>query len=233
MSSASLQKLSISKEEAYKLLSKDNLGSLEQMSNGSRSTWLSSYLDMHLPHSKRDNYADISTAFESLDCKRKKRKRRFKSRAAVGSAFRAKDKLTKIDLDSKASYSNYLPLQTLWTQYIEELIVFPKKGNEHQMNLAVAAQKLLKADLHGCPLSVRKSRCPGYVGTSGIVIQETRNMFVMVTPSDQVKRIPKRQSVFNVVLHGYVFTIHGNQLLVKPGDRAGRKFKPKQTIELV
>ena len=55
------------------------------------------------------------------------------------------------------------------------------------MNLSVAAQKLMKADLHGCPASVRKSKCPSYVGTSGIIIQETRNMFVMVTPSDEIK----------------------------------------------
>ena len=73
-------------------------------SQGSRSTWLASYLDEHLPHNKRGNYADLSTAFESLDCSRKKSKRRFKSRAAVGSAFRAKDKLTKINLDSKSRF---------------------------------------------------------------------------------------------------------------------------------
>ena len=35
------------------------------------------------------------------------------------------------------SYSSYLPLQSLWTKYIEEIITFPKKGNEQYVQIFV------------------------------------------------------------------------------------------------
>ena len=54
-------------------------------------------------------------------------------------------------------------------------------------NMAAAQEKLLKADFHGSCVTVQKSKCPSYIGVSGIVLQETRNMFKVITKDDQVK----------------------------------------------
>lgn len=52
---------------------------------------------------------------------------------------------------------------------------------------ASAAQKMMKADLHGCHLTVRQSKCPSFIGVHGIVIKETRNMFQLITPENKIK----------------------------------------------
>lgn len=47
--------------------------------------------------------------------------------------------------------------------------------------------KVLKADYHGCYLTVSKSKCPSYVGTTGIVLMETKNIFKIITKDDKFK----------------------------------------------
>ena len=50
----------------------------------------------------------------------------------------------------------------------------------------------MNADLHAALLHVTESRCPSLVGISGIVLQETKNVFVLVTSNNQLKS--KQQS---------------------------------------
>jgi len=49
------------------------------------------------------------------------------------------------------------------------------------------AKQLMNADLHAALLHVTQSCCSSLVGISGIVLQETRNTFVLVTPHNQLK----------------------------------------------
>lgn len=49
------------------------------------------------------------------------------------------------------------------------------------------AKQLMNADLHAALLHVTQSRCSSLVGISGIVLQETRNTFVVVTRDNQLK----------------------------------------------
>ena len=53
--------------------------------------------------------------------------------------------------------------------------------------MQAACQKLLKAELQGSMLKVQRSKCPSYVGISGIVLQESRHTFNLITPNDTVK----------------------------------------------
>ncbi|XP_005091312.1 ribonuclease P protein subunit p29 [Aplysia californica] len=227
----SAKDLTVTNAEAYQELSQADLGGkANQMSSGARTTYVTSFLGKHLPTNRLKTDTDLSAKFESVDCSRRRKKKRGKSKAGVGARTKVKAKLDwKLECGKKTSYSTYLPLKEMWTKYIEELIQFSSSPN---LNLPAAAQKMMKADLHGCPLSVRKSKCPSYIGVSGIVIQETRNMFVLVTPCNEIKSIPKANSIFTIVLHDYVFTIHGNQFIVKPGDRAAKKFKTKPSLDL-
>jgi len=122
--------------------------------------------------------------------------------------------------------------------------------------------KLLKADFHGSIVTVRRSKNAALVGTSGIVVQETENTFKVVTRKDKLKVLPKQGSVFAfaVPLHsteaavinsgtndgeagcgrgGTVqdgahieLELYGNQFRFRAADRAGRKFKHKESIVL-
>ena len=50
-----------------------------------------------------------------------------------------------------------------------------------------ATTKMMKADLHGAIITVQRSKCASYVGTSGIVLKESRNMFKLITTENKVK----------------------------------------------
>lgn len=54
-------------------------------------------------------------------------------------------------------------------------------------NLQDVAKQLMNADLHAAVLRVTESRCSSLVGISGIVLQETKNAFVLVTSNNQLK----------------------------------------------
>uniref|UniRef100_A0A0B7AC97 Ribonuclease P protein subunit p29 n=1 Tax=Arion vulgaris TaxID=1028688 RepID=A0A0B7AC97_9EUPU len=227
-------KITVVHAEAYNNLDLEDLSSgVHGKSFGARKTWLAAFTKKHLPASRlRSNDDDLSSKFESIDCSRRKKKKRRKSKASVAGETRTRllrNSQRHFKLSPDLRYETYLPLMKMWTKYMEELIPF---SNLTDSSLPNVAQKMMKADFHGCPLIVRKSKCPSYIGVQGIVLQETRNTFVLVTPDNVVKRIPKANSIFNVILHDHIFTIYGNQFTIKPGERAAKKFKSKPSIDL-
>lgn len=124
-------------------------------------------------------------------------------------------------------YEMYLPLHKLWQDYMRSML------NLHSnSNLKFAYPKLLRADYHGCILTVSRSKCPSYIGASGILLQETKNTFKIITKENQLKMIPKSNSVFTFELESFVFTIHGNHFRYRSSERSTRKFKRKPTIDL-
>jgi len=204
----------------------------------------------------------------------------------------------------------FVPLHRLWLGYMSELLGLTtvdrlgqekekEQEQEHAMKAAMPSAagmhaKLVKADFHGSIMTVRRSKNPSLVGVSGIVVQETENMFKVVTRKDKLKALPKQGSVFafavplystaesvpsrsasaalaatgsgtnsgtngrdagagadvdvdagadvggddrgetRTVLDGphIEFELYGNQFCFRAADRAGRKFKHKETIEL-
>jgi len=116
--------------------------------------------------------------------------------------------------------------------------------------------KLVKADFHGSIISVKQSKNPCLLGLKGIVILETENAFRVITKKDQIKLIPKRNAIFTFCVPLYdvrsslpsteecpevdpldavpkmEFELYGNQFCFRSADRASKKFKAKETIEL-
>ncbi|XP_061132080.1 ribonuclease P protein subunit p29 isoform X4 [Syngnathus typhle] len=176
-------------------------------------------------------------------------------------------------------------------------------------------QKLLKADFHGAIITVVRSKCPSYVGTTGILIQEFKHVFKMITKQDKFKEqrgsvlgcrrarllflpwmesvgsgvrggrrgasaeasgrrrpgwaggqpsspgrafhssgecsiagqrsglhspaeiyetdiIPKRNSVFQVEINGFISFIYGNKFEQRASERSAKKFKFSGSIDL-
>jgi len=99
----------------------------------------------------------------------------------------------------------------------------------------------------------------GKVGIRGIVVRDTKFTFTVVTRKNDVKVLPKRNTVFRYEIslpephleegsggevdmekgrqegtaekqgRNLVFEVHGNQFEFRPADRANRKFKWKVT----
>lgn len=117
----------------------------------------------------------------------------------------------------------------LWLQYIKDLIHYE---NVNSSNLQTVQMKILKADYHGCYVTVSQSKCPSFVGTTGIIVMETKNTFKIITKNDRLKCIPKKNSIFRFQLGDYCYTLYGNHLQVRASERAHRRFKTKSTIAL-
>lgn len=160
--------------------------------------------------------------------KKKKKSRRLKTMNAHERRERGIFKISK----ENQRYELYIPLHELWRNYINEALQAYLKNSREAVDFKSLYPKLLKADYHGAIITVSKSKCPGYVGLTGILLQETKNTFRIITKEDKMKTIPKANSVFIVEMEGYRITIFGNQLRIRSAERSSKKFKSKPTTDL-
>ncbi|KAJ4422215.1 hypothetical protein N0V82_003185 [Gnomoniopsis sp. IMI 355080] len=135
---------------------------------------------------------------------------------------------------SPHTHATFLPLHNLWLGYVREIL-----GSEMYTGGQGAAAKLSAADLHGAEVEVVRSACVGRVGIKGIVIKDTRFVLDIITLKNAVKTVPKEDTIFRVEvpfpvastsdhppqLDNLVFELLGDQLTIRPAERANRKFK--------
>nr|SVE76105.1 EOG090X0GV5 [Daphnia hispanica] len=126
-------------------------------------------------------------------------------------------------------YKACAPLHQLWVEYMENFLELEQSAGG--ANKDILYQRIAKADYHGCLLMVTRSKCPSYIGAKGIVVLETKNTFQIICEDDQLKIIPKRDSVFTFTISKWTFTLFGNHMNIRPSERAARKFKSKPTID--
>ncbi|XP_066205285.1 ribonuclease P protein subunit p29 [Saccopteryx leptura] len=158
--------------------------------------------------------------------RRKRKERRKKSR---GLSARQRRELRLFDIKPEQQrYDLFVPLHELWKQYIRDLCSGLKPDTQPQL----IQGKLLKADLHGAIISVTKSKCPSYVGVTGILLQETKHVFKVITKEDRLKVIPKLNSVFAVETDGFISYIYGSKFQLRSSERSAKKFKAKGSIDL-
>lgn len=220
-------------------------------------------------HIVLENPARASNVQKEHDAKKGRRKSEKKKRKIVALGRRPTDAkgLWKLEIGAQ-KFDLFLPLHQLWMGYMSELLGLPPPSSvpvaEAMPNASSMHPKLVKADFHGSLLAVRQSKNPCLVGLSGIVIHETENAFKVITPKDQLKLIPKQNSIFTLAVPLYstllqtqfepaeavssalsgqysgtvldaphiAFDLYGNQFCFRSAERAGRKFKAKETIEL-
>ncbi|XP_069822314.1 ribonuclease P protein subunit p29-like isoform X4 [Dendropsophus ebraccatus] len=190
--------------------------------------FVNAFLKRSIPSFKTSNAEEfLSRKAVVLEFYQKKRKR--KSHKAKG--FTAKErrelKLFKINPDQQR-YHMYLPLHELWKQYIRDLC----HGLRPDMQPQMIQNKILKADLHGAMLTVHKSKCPSYVGLTGILLQESKHVFKIITKEDKLKVVPKLNCVFSLEIDGFISYIYGSKLQMRASERSAKKFKAKGSIDL-
>ena len=167
--------------------------------------------------------------YVSIDEKNIKKKKKIKKRTKSLTSRQKKEiNLFKLEPED-ANYALYLPLHELWKDYMRDLLCLEKVSSKNQ---AEAERRFMKSDLHGSFIVVAKSKCPSVVGLSGIVLQETKHTFKIVTKSSQLKTIPKRGTVFSISLEEYVFAIYGSNFMFRASDRVSRSFKVKLVTDL-
>ncbi|XP_032710481.1 ribonuclease P protein subunit p29-like [Lontra canadensis] len=136
--------------------------------------------------------------------------------------------LNSLLLSTLATDSLFPPLHKLWKHYIRDLCGGLKPDTQPHM----VQTKLLKANLHGALVSVTKSKCPSYVGVTGILVQETKHVFKILTKEDRLKVIRKINCVFAVKTNGFISYIYGSKFQIRSSERFNKKFKAKGTADL-
>lgn len=148
-------------------------------------------------------------------------------------------------------YTDMLPLNSLWLGYMhhmlgmEDFSKLPTNStNAHWENVS---QRLMKADYHGARLTVVRSKCPSIVGVEGIIIQDTKNTFRLLSKDNVIRSklvdiclrftmkliifhyvsaIPKESCVFSIHLENSAnIEIFGKELCIRPAERSVKKFK--------
>ncbi|KAM0756478.1 hypothetical protein T439DRAFT_321178 [Meredithblackwellia eburnea MCA 4105] len=106
-----------------------------------------------------------------------------------------------------------------------------------KMNVPLIQTKLLKAEFVGCKLTVKRSKNPSLAGLTGIVLQETQGTFKIVTPTSQLKVLPKPGSVFTFSLplasqpghpdqqRTISLDIYGDAFAYRSAERVSKKWK--------
>lgn len=187
------------------------------------------FLENNLPHYKGHDVASLlSYKAVMLEYSRpKKEKLKSKGGSQINACQKRMMTIFKI-MPEHQRYEFFFPLHELWRQYITDLCGGLKPTSSPQF----VQQKLLKADFHGAVLTVVRSKCPSYVGTTGILVQEFKHVFKIITKENKLKVIPKRNSVFSVEINGFTSFIYGSKFEHRASERSAKKFKVRGTIDL-
>jgi len=84
---------------------------------------------------------------------------------------------------------------------------------------------LLRADYHGCLMKVFQSKCPSYVGVTGIIMQDTKETFKIIDKQNKVRVIQKKSCIFLFKVGNFELKMFGKNFNYRPMDRINKKFK--------
>lgn len=87
-------------------------------------------------------------------------------------------------------YSDMLPMHDLWLGYMRQHLSLTegmKAPEPHEPTYDAFSKQLVKSDFHGAIIRVCRSKCPGHVGTEGIVAMDTKNTFKIVSKDNRLR----------------------------------------------
>lgn len=119
---------------------------------------------------------------------------------------------------AEQKYDIYKPLLNLWIQYATKL---------RRDDIASFPSRVTRMDLHGAPVDVIRSKDPGLVGISGILIAETANTIVIITQKNKAVTVPKNVTVIRIRFDGVEVEILLPALAFRASERSARKIKKK------
>ena len=79
-------------------------------------------------------------------------------------------------------------------------------------------QRFIRDEFIGHSVSIIDSRDPTWLHRSGVIIDETKNTFLLDINGD-VKRIAKNIAIFRFKINDKEISIHGRQIMYRPEDR--------------
>lgn len=132
---------------------------------------------------------------------------------------KVRKKLYKLTPEEKQRlrYCDFMKINKLWNEYAQNLIA--------QKDIA----NVFKMDLHGCLIICTASKNPTFTGKEGFVVQDTKNTFLLVTKTNRLVTIPKRESIFEFKIDDKLYRIHGCNFLFTVQARTKIKYKQQRS----
>ncbi|XP_019361191.1 PREDICTED: ribonuclease P protein subunit p29 [Gavialis gangeticus] len=191
--------------------------------------FVKAFLKRSMPKMKDEAIQDKLTRKAVVLRHYRRRKKKEKRNKTKGFSAKQRREMRLFEIKpEQQKYELFLPLHELWKQYIRDLC----NGLRPEAQPQMIQTKLLKADLHGAIVTVTKSKCPSYVGVTGIILQEMKHIFKIITKEDKLKIIPKFNNVFSIEIDGFISYIYGSKFQLRASERSAKKFKVKGTIDL-
>lgn len=116
----------------------------------------------------------------------------------------------------KLEYSTFERVHQLWLQYVGKVLC----DND--------PMGVFRMDLHGCLLRCTASKNPTLVGAEGIVVQETKNTFLIIKTTNRLLILPKRESIFEFNVGENIYKIHGFNLLFTTQTRTKKSISKRK-----
>lgn len=121
----------------------------------------------------------------------------------------------------QTNYDDYIFMHDLWKQYIAELI-------RDATNNDTILQRIVTADYHGCLIRIVQAKNPSLIGKEGIVIQETKNILIIVDKSKNHRcSILKKDCLFSTAItigdKQQTIFISGPAISQRPEQRGQKK----------
>ncbi|XP_054714088.1 ribonuclease P protein subunit p29-like [Uloborus diversus] len=190
--------------------------------------YIKTFLRENVPQSSYtiDKFKEYVFSFDKF--KRRKTAVKQKKRKTLLNANELR-RLAIFKLDPESTkFQTFIPVHEMWKKYMKDVLQLTESLPD---DLSGIYQKLLRADYHGCMLAVISSPCANYVGSKGIVVQETRNVFRLITEEDKIKTIPKKGTVFGFEFCNNVIKIYGDNFCHIPYERTRIKYKTKSIVQ--
>lgn len=150
----------------------------------------------------------------------KKKTHQVKKKNPLKLNSRTRKKLYRLSNEErrKLEYSTFEKVHDLWQQYAARVV---KESD---------LMSVFRMDLHGCKIRCTACKNPTLVGIEGIVVQETKNTFLVIKQTNRLLTLPKRESVFKFRIGVQVYKIHGCNLLFTTQTRSKVKYKQKKCL---
>jgi RNase P/RNase MRP subunit p29 len=165
-----------------------------------------------------------------------KQEEKKKNKNALSCKLKKKLGLFKLDKNEKIDYEKYESIHTLWQSYLNSCLISLLPDNPNKpanLNEENVLNVLKQIDYHGCKLKVVRSSNSKYqIGITGIVLQDKRNAFFLLTKENEIKIIPKQGSLFEFEIFDFKFTLVGSNMCYRPEIRTTKhaKIKTKTNI---
>ncbi|XP_055374903.1 ribonuclease P protein subunit p29-like [Condylostylus longicornis] len=133
-------------------------------------------------------------------------------------------------------YDEAIPLHELWKGYMIQHLSLncedTKIPEVYEPAYDNFTKLLMKSDLHGALIKVVKSKCPNFVGHTGIIILETKNVLKIISKDNKIRTLPKAESIFKIMLGNVELTIFGKYLTTRPAEKSVKKIKNNINLDL-